>query len=127
MAENTRPGLNGEECIELDVLEANNWAMQTAIHTQQGGKYGSGNCDRNGCFARVGGPASPRERQHSYGPNQRINSLKPFKVESRVENDGAFVIQLQQDGKTVTSFDRYMAGATARHPPYISTFARCAR
>lgn len=25
MAENTRPGLNGEECIELDVLEANNW------------------------------------------------------------------------------------------------------
>ena len=25
MAENTKPGLNGEECIELDVLEANNW------------------------------------------------------------------------------------------------------
>lgn len=49
MAENTRPGLNGEECIEMDVLEANNWAMQTAVHTEQGGTYGSGNCDRNGC------------------------------------------------------------------------------
>eukprot|EP00966_Prymnesium_polylepis_P157523 3640482-Prymnesium_polylepis.2 len=42
--------------------------MQTAIHTQLGGTYGSGNCDRNGCFARVGGPQSPPELQDAYGP-----------------------------------------------------------
>ena len=29
MAENVRPGLNGGTCYELDLLEANNWAMQT--------------------------------------------------------------------------------------------------
>ena len=58
MAENVIPGLDGEMCIELDVLEANNWAMQTAVHTEQGGKFGSGNCDRNGCFARALGPGS---------------------------------------------------------------------
>lgn len=86
-------------------------AMQTAIHTQQGGSYGSGNCDRNGCFARTGGPNSPRDLQHSYGPNQRINSLKPFDVETRVDNGGSLTIQLHQDGKTVTTFDRQMAGA----------------
>ena len=48
--------------MELDVLEANNWAMQTAIHTETGGSFGSGNCDRNGCFARVGGPMAPGTR-----------------------------------------------------------------
>ena len=26
---------------------------------EQGGSFGSGNCDRNGCFARTGGPNSP--------------------------------------------------------------------
>lgn len=111
MAENKNPGLNGEECIELDVLEANNWAMQTAIHTEQGGAFGSGNCDRNGCFARVGGPASPRQLQNSYGPNKQINSLKPFNVESNVDASGQLTIQLEQDGKRLTTFDRHMAGA----------------
>ena len=33
--------------------------MQSAIHTQTGGAYGSGKCDRNGCYARVGGPQAP--------------------------------------------------------------------
>ena len=66
MAENVRPGFEEGMCTELDILEANNWAMQTAIHTELGGTYGSGNCDRNGCFARVGGPQSPAELQVSY-------------------------------------------------------------
>ena len=97
-------------CIELDVLEANNWAMQTAIHTEQGGSFGSGRCDRNGCFARVGGPQSPESLQQSYGPNKFINSLKPFNVESTVDDNGGLSIQLQQEHRTVTSFNRQMAG-----------------
>ena len=96
------------------MLEANNNAMQTAIHTQQGGQFGSRECDRNGCFARVGGPESPKPLQNSYGPNKYIDSLKPFDVESKVDAAGALTIQLQQDGKKVTSFDRRMAGASAR-------------
>ena len=46
MAENVKPGLGGKLCIEVDLLEANNHAMQTAIHTELGGAYGSGNCAR---------------------------------------------------------------------------------
>lgn len=112
MAENVIPGLDGEMCIELDVLEANNWAMQTAVHTEQGGKFGSGNCDRNGCFARVGGPASPRNLQHSYGPGptNKIDSMKPFNVESNVDDSGQLIIELEQQGQRVTTFNRQMAG-----------------
>ena len=110
MAENVIPGLDGDMCIELDVLEANNWAMQTAIHTEQGGSFGSHKCDRNGCFARIGGPQSPEHLQQSYGPNKFINSLKPFNVESTVDDNGGLSIQLQQEHRTVTSFNSQMAG-----------------
>lgn len=48
------PGLDGGVCTELDLLQANNHAMQASIHTQAGGNYGSGNCDRDGCVAKVG-------------------------------------------------------------------------
>lgn len=48
MAENVHPGFGGGLCYEIDLLEANRNAMQTAIHTQLGGAIGSGQCDRNG-------------------------------------------------------------------------------
>ena len=110
MAENVSPGLNDELCIEVDLLEANNRAMQTAIHTQLGGSYGSGNCDRNGCFARVGGPQSPSALQDSYGLARTIDTTKPFNVESVVDMQGALTITLVQEGRRVTSFSRTMAG-----------------
>ena len=50
MAENVKPGYGGGTCYEIDLLEANNNAMQSAIHTEVGGAFGSGNCDRNGCY-----------------------------------------------------------------------------
>ena len=115
MAENVAPGWEGGMCTEVDILEANNHAMQTAIHTQTGGTYGSGNCDRNGCFARVGGPQSPSEMQNKYGKGKYIDSTRPFGVETRVDADGAMTIELQQGEKTVTSFDRHMAGNPQGH------------
>ena len=36
-------------------------------NTELDGAYGSGNCDKNGCFARIGGPQSPRWAQKLYG------------------------------------------------------------
>lgn len=138
MAENIIPGLNEEMCIEIDLLEANSngqspcslkpdflplfsalsdsdvcirtVGMQTAIHTEQFGSYGSGKCDRNGCFARIGGPKSPPQLQRKYGPNKEINTNNPFQVEATVDDRGALTIMLEQSGKRVTSFDSRMAG-----------------
>lgn len=111
MAENVMPGYGGGTCYEFDLLEANNNAMQTAIHTELGGSYGSGNCDRNGCFARVGGPEAPWDRKDKYGRGSaHIDSNKPFGVEARVDDEGALTIKLSQEGRSVTSFDRRMAG-----------------
>ena len=111
MAENVRPGFDGEMCTELDLLEANNHAMQAAIHTELGGSYGSGQCDRNGCFIRSGGPQAPPERQGLYGQGQTIDSSRPFEVITSVDGNGAMKVTLAQgDGQSVTSFDRYVAG-----------------
>ena len=140
MAENVKPGVGGGTCTEIDLLEANNNAMQTgaspllshptfhlrareylirvdrvcvplaAIHTELGGAFGSGNCDRNGCFARVGGPMAPWDRKNSYGPNGKINSMRPFEVEAGVDAVGALTITLSQGSQSVTSFDSSMAG-----------------
>ena len=99
-------------CTEIDLLEANNKAMQTAIHTELGGTFGSGNCDRNGCFARVGGPQAPKELRNAYGHGSRhsIDSSLPFGVSASVDSHGAMSIELEQHGQTVRTFDRQMAG-----------------
>ena len=82
MAENERPGYGGSTCTEIDIFEANNVALQTAVHTQSGGEFGSGDCDRNGCFARIGGPQSPADLQDAYGAGGRIDSSRPFTVKA---------------------------------------------
>ena len=84
--------------------------MQSAIHTEHGGAFGSGNCDRNGCYARVGGPQAPYNLQALYGKGGQIDSAKPFEVEAAVDGSGSLTITLSQGGKSVTSFDRHMAG-----------------
>ena len=112
MAENVDPGVDDELCYELDLLEADNRAMQTAIHTELGGTYGSGNCDRNGCFARVGGPQAPPELQNVYGKGagHTINTDQPFEVVTSADSTGGMTIKLKQDGRSIHSFDRRMAG-----------------
>ena len=108
-----RKRVSWQMCTELDLLEANNYAMQTAIHTELGGTFGSGNCDENGCFARIGGPKSPEHLQKAFGPGggHDINTLHPFDVTTQVDASGAMTIKLKQGDSEVTSFDRYMAGA----------------
>jgi hypothetical protein len=107
--------LNPDALWNLLQLEANNNAMQTAIHTETGNAgFGSGVCDRNGCFARVGGPQSPRSMQGHYGPGKTIDSMRPFRVTTRVDEAGAMSIVLGQNGNSVTSFDRRIAGGLRR-------------
>mmetsp|Transcript_69117 Transcript_69117/g.114902 ORF Transcript_69117/g.114902 Transcript_69117/m.114902 type:complete len:523 (+) Transcript_69117:12-1580(+) len=112
MAENVAPGFAGGPCVEVDVLEANRDALQTAIHTENGGSYGSGNCDRNGCFARVGGPQSPSNLQHAFGfgNTYTIDSSHPFDVTASIALNGELEVKLLQEGRSVVAFDHKMAG-----------------
>ena len=96
MAENVKPGFLGGTCYEIDLLEANNNAMQSAIHTEVGGSFGSGNCDRNGCYARVGGPQAPSHLRSLYGKGAQIDSTRPFEVEASVDQLGALTTTLSQ-------------------------------
>ncbi|KAL1515100.1 hypothetical protein AB1Y20_004163 [Prymnesium parvum] len=110
MAENVGVGYGGGVCYEIDIFEANNNAMQSALHTKLGGEFGSGECDRNGCFARIGGPQSPEELQSVYGKGMIIDTTRMFKVRTSLDEDGALSISLEQDGNVVQSFSRSMAG-----------------
>ena len=86
-------------------------AQQTAIHTELGGTLGSGNCDRNGCFQKIGGPMSLPSLREAYGPGKTIDSMRPFDVAASVSKDGSFRVALSQGaGRTVTSFDHKVAG-----------------
>ena len=113
MAENVYPGLDNGPCTEYDILEANNAGMQTAIHTETGGgpaTFGKGMCDRNGCFTRTGSPTAPDDRQDMYGLGDTIDSNKPFDVRSSVDEIGQMTIELFQGSKSITTFDKRIAG-----------------
>ena len=69
------PGLNDETCTELDLVEGNQNALQSAIHTQTGtiSSFGSKQCDRYGCFARTD--------HESFGlRGSTIDTRRPFEV-----------------------------------------------
>lgn len=44
MAEHVAPGLDDETCYEIDLLEANSNVIQSAVHTEHEGFFGSGQC-----------------------------------------------------------------------------------
>ena len=117
MAENVRPGLaDGGLCTELDLLEANSHALQSAIHTELHGKFGSGNCDSNGCFSRIGGPSAPAERQDWLGWGKQIDTKKPFTVRASVDRGtGELVVSHSQGATHLKSFDKLMAGNPQGH------------
>lgn len=110
MAATIRAGWGGGTCTEIDTLEANAQSMQTAIHTHHGDRFGSGSCDRNGCFARIGGPTAPAALIGAYGQRDRIDSRRPFAVRQGLDATGALRTTLTQDGRSVTTFDSAMAG-----------------
>ena len=117
MAENVKPGYEGGVCYELDLFEANSNAMQSAVHTEVGGgNVGSGQCDRNGCFSRVGGPNSPTWLgENRYGQGGKVDSRQPFEVEATVDDEGSLTVSLSQGDKgaaqrKMDAFNKQIAG-----------------
>lgn len=113
MAHTLLPGIGGSVCTEIDVLEINNNAAQSAIHTETGGQYGSHRCDQNGCAAMLGGPHSPHStkgQRELYGPQKYIDSNLPFRVQAQVEADGELRVTLFQHGKDALVFDKRLGG-----------------
>ena len=97
------PGLGGEMCVELDVIEANAHALQSAVHTEIGGTMGSKRCDRFGCFARID--------HTSYGDDGSvIDTRSPFEVRAEVHADGEMKVTLEQGELKIVSFDKSKGG-----------------
>ena len=119
MGDNLGMGYHGGTCTEIDILEANRHAMQITIHTEKEGSFGSGKCDRNGCFVKVG-PKGPDVLRYEYGESirgdrKKIDSSKPFRVTAQVDPSGALTVVLSQDGRQAIVYDRHMAGNPQGH------------
>lgn len=99
------PGMDGQTCTELDLLEGNANALQSAIHTEAAGEgdYGSGKCDRDGCFSRVD--------RALYGQGGSvIDTRSAFEVRALVSEEGELTVSLTQAGQQIISFDKNMGG-----------------
>ena len=98
------PGLNGEPCLEMDIVEANENGLQSALHTETGGgTFGSGRCDRFGCFARMD--------RRAYGRGgDIIDTAIPFDVHAMVADDGELNVELYQEDRHIIAFDKRKAG-----------------
>lgn len=97
------PGLGGEMCVEVDAVEANSHALQSALHTEIGGTMGSKRCDRYGCFARM-------DRTEYGQEGNLIDTLHPFEVRAEVHQDGELKVTLTQGEKNAVSFDKRVGG-----------------
>lgn len=105
-------GVEGTKpCLEVDLFEANDGGLQSALHTEPGGSFGTNKCDRIGCFARSGGDNAPEARRNAYGPGKTIDSARPFEVRASVDAvSGALMVLLTQGDAAFVSFDRHIAG-----------------
>ena len=113
MAHTLLPGIGGSVCTEIDVLEINNNAAQSAIHTETGGQYGSHRCDQNGCAAMLGGlsfTALDQGSARALRASKDIGSNLPFRVQAQVEADGELRVTLFQHGKDALVFDKRLGG-----------------
>ena len=91
-------GFGASECPEVDLVEANREAMQTAIHMESGGGFGTGKCNRIGCFLRTGGDATNAQvRKEAYGIGKKIDSAHPFRLTSRLDPIGGLTVSLSQE------------------------------
>ena len=105
-------------CTELDLLEANLHAMQTAVHTTTGiGRDGT--CNQDGCTAGVGSsPAAASAGARAFfGIGGRIDTLAPFDVVATFESSGQLGLSLEQSGQTVQVYDSSHAGNAPGSPP----------
>ena len=105
-----QPGFGGGTCTEIDLLEANRQAFSSNVHVSKGEGHNN-RCNSWGCLGMLGPMASGSDKR-AYGPSSKytIDTTRPFKVQTSLENDADLSIRLLQDGRIATSWDRYKAG-----------------
>lgn len=115
-------GPGGKPCIELDLIEANNKALQSSIHTAPGGDIqADGTCNERGCLvnwgketrAITGAPDVPL-----YGPdwdkegkvrNRAIDTAKKFQVAAHFSPAGNMSVTLHQGNNHLKFFNSSVA------------------
>ena len=132
---NTQP-----PCVEIDLFEANRFALQTTTHTSIG-TAANGRCNTWGCTVNLGNWPRTRFGQPTgdlYGPgaSSGIDTMLPFEVEAHVSLRGALSLVLRQNGRLLPFYNESSAsnpatgmcaadgdcglqadGETAREPP----------
>ena len=127
-------------CTEIDLVEGNIHAFATTVHTTEGtgvsrshfqpatpaasasasnsivsrASQADGTCNQDGCARNLGKLArTPAGERTSdlYGPHShKINTQQPFEVKSTFLSDGQIIVELVQEGRTLTMYDSDLAG-----------------
>ena len=93
--------VGGTYCPEMDVMEANKYAMASTAHTcQYQAPHYYPSCDHGGCGQNVLNVASGR-----YGPGKEINTDKPFSLSVSFIVQGGNLVTVKnyfyQDGRNI--------------------------
>ena len=118
MAHSFQPGFGGGPCTEVDIMEADNVAFSSALHTSRGSGSDGGRCNSWGCSAFLGPMAKSAADRRVFGPGDgfAINSQRKFNVRIARDSEaphGAYTIRLEQDGRHATVFNHRKAGNPA--------------
>mmetsp|Transcript_99580 Transcript_99580/g.277222 ORF Transcript_99580/g.277222 Transcript_99580/m.277222 type:complete len:510 (-) Transcript_99580:118-1647(-) len=107
-------------CFELDIMEANQFAYESSVHTEATGRDFNGKCNQNGCSNNIGRYPFTTEgtpTKKLYGPKSPlIDTRFPFQVYANVTADGYLSTSLTQNGKWINVYNRYIAGNTPDVP-----------
>ena len=96
----------GDNCLEIDLMEANRKAFQTTLHSQTGTGF-NGDCNQYGCSYNWGKHAT---NMYGQGSGHNIDSSKPYDVAAHFGHDGEMTVTLTQGGRAFTVWDTDKAG-----------------
>jgi hypothetical protein len=106
-------GPNNSTCTEIDLMEANQKAFQTTVHTTRGKDF-DGTCNDKGCTVNWGnethtGSGVPTSSLYGSSPPGKIDTTRPFKVSATVSKEGSLLTTLSQGGVVLTNFNKSAA------------------
>ena len=110
-----------QQCLEIDIIEANTGAAQATLHTDGGVGYDDPpTCNQWGCAANWG-RTDADTAQCRFGPaSPNVDSARPYDVEASFSEDGLLTVVIRQDGKgrvlwdEATAWPSVPASATAK-------------
>jgi hypothetical protein len=124
-----KAGLDGGDCTEIDVMEANTKAFQTTLHTvhpKQDGKAQDGTCNDGGCTVNWGNnskSASGIDTSHLYGlqPPGLIDTSKAFNVSASFDESGIMSTRLSQGEVILDQYNRSSASNPNANAEFFPT------